>query len=389
MEQRASTVTENPILSSLREPRRQHTLRILLDRTSPLDLRELATNLTAAEQEQPLLDVAPKDVDAIQAALHHVHLPKLEEAGLIDWNQSAGTVTTTNHPTLSDPKFQQMVAIGSPGWNTVIANLAVKRRRVILATLKDAESPLTRIELARGVISRESGAVDDEQDPAEDLLVELHHIHLPKLEQAELISYDTNTGTATYNGHVALDDEWLDFRPNETPRAIVPSARYSDDIWTIEGRDNVIAHGQSLFEQADDELFLMLTTDGLLEDGCVRRLQDAIDRGVDVYLGSQSTEVRDLVRKQVPGATIWEPQLDWLNLPPEHEKVGRFVMADRETIMLATLGAETSNNVHSEETAITGSGENNPLVMMMREMLGARLDHLDAQSEDFLEQIPL
>lgn len=132
----------------------------------------------------------------------------------------------------------------------------------------------------------------------------------------------------------------------------------------------------------------MVTTDGLLEDGCLRRLQDAIDRGVDVYLGSQTQAVRDLVRERVPGVVVWEPQMDWLNLPPEYEKVGRLVFADREAIMLGTLGGKTEEDIRAE-TAITGAGKNNPLVVLMREMLGSRLDHLDTQSEYFLFQIPL
>lgn len=167
-----------------------------------------------------------------------------------------------------------------------------------------------------------------------------------------------------------MEDGWVDSRADETPRAILPIANGQDSIWTIEGHDNVIARGQSLFEQADDELFLMFTTDGLLEEGCVWRLQDAIDRGVDVYLGSQTPEVRDLVRERIPEAVVWEPQMDWLNLPPEYEKVGRLVFADREAIMLATLGEKTGKATH-DETAITGAGQNNPLVVLMRDMLGS------------------
>jgi hypothetical protein len=61
----------------------------------------------------------------------------------------------------------------------------------------------------------------------------------------------------------------------------------------------------------------MVTTDGLLRPGCVHGLQDALDRGVDVYVyvyvGSQTSAVRDLVREEVHGATIWKPQLDWFH----------------------------------------------------------------------------
>ncbi|WP_247729502.1 DUF7344 domain-containing protein [Halovivax limisalsi] len=370
--------------------RRQHILRILHDRTAPIDVRALATNLAAAEEEQELVDVTPDEVAAIQADLVHVHLPQLEGSGLVDWDRTMDTATTTDHPALSDPKFQQLLETDAPGREAVAATLAARRRRIILATLMDAEDALTREELARRVVARER---DDSAplgpDAGDGLLVALHHVHLPKLREADLVSYDAETKTVEYTGHPALDDEWLDFRPDETPRAIVPTASHPDDIWTIDGRDNVIARGQSLFEQAESELFLMFTTTGLLEDGCLRRLRAAADRGVDVYLGSQTREVRDLVREEVPEATIWEPQLDWLNLPPEHEKVGRLVMADREAIMLGTLGEGTGDGVHHEEKAITGAGADDPLVMLLRELLGSRLDHLDAQSEDFLEQIPL
>lgn len=80
--------------------------------------------------------------------------------------------------------------------------------------------------------------------------------------------------------------------------------------------------------------------------------------------------------------------MDWLNLPPEYEKVGRLVFADREAIMLATLGEEPGEGGHSE-AAITGAGENNPLVILLRELLGSRLDHLDTQSENFRSEVPL
>ena len=63
------------------------------------------------------------------------------------------------------------------------------------------------------------------------------------------------------------------------------------------------------------------------------------------------------------------------------------MFADREAVMIGTLGE--GDNGDYDETAITGEGENNSLVVLLREMLGSRLDHLDAQSEDFLTQIPL
>lgn len=378
--------TDNTVLRSLSDSRRRRILLLLLDRTSPVGLRELATNIAAEERDVPLVDVTRGEVEEVCGDLIHTQLPTLEEPDLVRWNRAEETVTTTDHPALRDPKLQRMIETGR---DDVLVALANDRRRIILSILKDYEGAMARAELAKEIVARTSDVEGIRPtDAADDLLVELHHVHFPKLHQAGLVSYDTDRGTASYQGHPALADEWLDARGDESPLAILPTARTSDASWTIEGRDNVVAQGQSLFERAENELFLMFTTDGLLEDGCIRRLQDAVDRGVDVYLGSQTREVRDRVREHVPGAVLWEPQMDWLNPPPEYEKVGRLVFADREAIMLATLGEETGASTHAE-TAITGAGKNDPLVVLMREMLGPRLDHLDAQSEDFLSEIPL
>lgn len=390
MEHQERPPTRHALLGSLSDSRRRSILRLLQDRASPMGEQELATNLVAEREDKPLVDVNRAEVKSLYIDLIYIHLPNLTDADLVEWDREAEIVTATDHPALSTPEIEQMIAVDAPGWDAVLGNLAHRRRRVILSVLEDREDAIGRNELAKEVVAHErSDGVDDRSaDAIADLVAELHHVHLPKLEQADLLTYDTETGAVRYEGHPALVEEWLQFRPDGTSSAIVPTARNPDDIWTIEGRDNVIARGQSLFEQADDELFLMVTTDGLLEDGCIRRLQDAVERGVDIYLGSQTQRVRDIVRERVPEAVIWEPQMDWLNLPPEYEKVGRLVFADRKVVMLATIGEETDVGFH-EESAITGSGKNNPLVVLMREMLGSRLDHLDAQSEDFLSKIPL
>lgn len=384
----AGTGPRNPLFSAVASRRRRLIVALLLDRTSPVREEELATHLVAAERGTSLLDVTDEDVRPLRTDLPHVQLPALEDAGLVEWDREAATVGTTNHPVLRDPKFERVLGTEAEGWDDVLANLAYRRRRVVLSVLTDRDGPTTRAALARAVAARETGGdAAPDAETVEALRVSLHHVHLPKLRGAGLVAYD-GEGVVSYEGHPALDDEWLDSRADEAPRAILPTASQADDVWTIRGRDNVIARGQSLFEQADEELFLMFTTDGLLEDGCVRRLRDAVDRGVDVYVGSQTPEVRDLVRERVPGAVIWEPQMDWLNLPPRYERVGRLVFADREAIMLATLGERTEAGVH-RETAITGAGGNNAVVVLLRELLGSRLDHLDAQGEDFLSELPL
>lgn len=386
-EAETATPRYNPIFRALADERRREILSILRDRASSVDVEELAVQLVAAEREKSLFDVTEAEVEELHASLWHVQLPVLEDTDLVDWDDEAETVTTTNHPALEDQKIAAMLVTDAPDWDDVLDCLTDKHRRIMLTSLYRTEGSMDKIELATEVAEkiRDDGNTQVED---EDVLCDIHHVHLPKLDAADLITYDVDEESITYEGHPDLDEEWLVAGATDTPRAILSMADHAADIWTLEGRDNVTERGRALCESADEELFMMFTMEGTVETACVRRIQDALARDVDVYLGTQNQNLRDLVREHAPEVTIWEPQLDWLNLPPKREKVGRLIMADREEIMVGTIGEKDADGV-PHETAITGTGENNPVVMLLREMLGSRLDHLDAQSEDFLSEIPL
>jgi DNA-binding transcriptional ArsR family regulator len=376
---------ENGVFEALAAGRRRGVLRVL-DRVERASVLDLATHVVAEEEDCSLLAVDRADAEALVAEFEHVHLPRLTAADLVTRSDD-GTVTITDHPALADPKLARLIETRADDWDDVMASLTDKRRRLVLTTLSRAGEPVETVDLAMAVVSAARGGAETES-AVEGTLQALHHVHLPKLADAGLVERDEGAGTVSYEGHPDLDEEWLVAGEDDTPRAILSAAQRSSDIWAIEGRDNVTERGRALCESADDELFMMFTVPGTVETACVRRIQDAVDRGVDVYLGTQNRELRDLVRENVPEVTIWEPQLDWLNLPPTREKVGRLILADREALLVGTIGDEGPDGV-PVETAITGEGEDNPLVMLLREMLGARLNHLDAQSADFRSQIPL
>lgn len=62
-------------------------LDILSTRTTPVELRELATAIAARETD----DAAPSTdvVDRVAVVLHHQHLPMLSERGAIDYEPVA------------------------------------------------------------------------------------------------------------------------------------------------------------------------------------------------------------------------------------------------------------------------------------------------------------
>ena len=258
------------------------------------------------------------------------------------------------------------------------------RDRAVVTLLRDAARPLHVDELAERLVDREVTIVDSStyERELERTRISLHHNYLPKLADDGVVEYDYDENVATYRDGAAVDAEWLDEGGFDELLARFRTGTGDENaVGVIEGRESVVEHGRRLADEADEELFCVYVSDDLLETECIRRAEDAIERDVDVYLGSQNPNVLDLTRERLPEVTLWERQLDWLNSPSRSPKVGRLVFADREKLMLGLLDESASGDAPSE-TAIIGAGQGNPLVALVRELLGPRLDHLDYQSTD-------
>ncbi|WP_435177435.1 DUF7344 domain-containing protein [Halorussus sp. AFM4] len=273
----------------------------------------------------------------------------------------------------------------------VVRLLADARNREVLSVLNDADEPLHIDELASRLVKRDScvlstSAYEDEYDRVR---IALHHNHLPKLAEEGLVEYDAGENVVAQRDHQASDPDWTDVELIDELLADLRGGDGPDEdaIGVIERRETVIEYGRQLVDEADEELFCMYVNDDVLEEECLRRVETAIARGVDAYVGSQNANVRDLVRRQLPEATLWEPQLDLMNSPSGYPRVGWLLFADREKLMLALLD-ESAGDEEYRMTAMIGEGATNPLVVLVRELLGPRLDHLDYQSEDFRGKLP-
>lgn len=272
----------------------------------------------------------------------------------------------------------------------ILGIVAEPRNRAVLSILNEAARPVDVAELAERLVDRETTVAESAayEDDLEAVVISLHHDRLPRLADAGLVEYDRADTVATLRDFATVDAEWMDVGMVDELLAHFrhDSAGADGSIGLIEGRETIIEYGRRLVDVADDELFLLYDSTDLLEDECIHRAEAAIERGVDITLGSTNPEVRDLARRRLPEVTLWEPQVDLTNTPT-YPKLGRLVFADRERIMLAILD-ETEADGHRHERAMIGEGEGNPLVVLARELLGQRLDHLDYQSEEFSNELP-
>lgn len=87
------------VISCLANERRRQLLAVLGERERALDRGEVAVEVAALEAGGEPSESVVRDVER---DLSHVHLPKLDEVGLVDYDRDAATVAFLGHPELPD-----------------------------------------------------------------------------------------------------------------------------------------------------------------------------------------------------------------------------------------------------------------------------------------------
>lgn len=88
----AGSITESEYHRLLSSARRRALLDVLRDGSTPMDVETLA--MEVREEEQRTGSADQDAMDRIAITLHHVHLPKLDEVGIVDYDQSATCVVS-------------------------------------------------------------------------------------------------------------------------------------------------------------------------------------------------------------------------------------------------------------------------------------------------------
>jgi len=152
----------------------------------------------------------------------------------------------------------------------------------------------------------------------------------------------------------------------------------SDDLeesgaWAIADHEHVNDRVESLLDDADDEVYL-LVTDGNAMDREVRaRLAAASDDGADVLTEVPADEVADRLQSDVPDATVRTTELAEDTTKIEQKWLSRIVMCDRRAVLLGAF-TDTARPGHEKETAIWAKHSDHGLVVGVRHLLTARID---------------
>ena len=90
------------ILAALSHHQRRETLNILRNAGRSLALADLSIELTLELEDFDSKAEAKKRAERLQIELYHSHVPRLEEAGLIDYNVDRNVVALTDTATDGD-----------------------------------------------------------------------------------------------------------------------------------------------------------------------------------------------------------------------------------------------------------------------------------------------
>ena len=91
----SSSLDREIVFSILSNRRRRYVLYFLRSRDEPVELRELSERIAAWENDCDSEEVTSKERKRVYTALHQSHLPKMDRAGVVNYDPARGTIELT------------------------------------------------------------------------------------------------------------------------------------------------------------------------------------------------------------------------------------------------------------------------------------------------------
>ena len=98
----------NPIFRALANEHRRRILQYVVNADEPVTVEGVAIQLTEWEDELTILGNADVKNEEVEAALYHVHLPEMAEAGLLEYDPSSEEI---EHGEYSEEAWAQVRAM--------------------------------------------------------------------------------------------------------------------------------------------------------------------------------------------------------------------------------------------------------------------------------------
>jgi len=149
MEDNKTELTRDRIFDILSSPRRRYVLYFLRTEPNPIQLTELAEHVAAWENDTTVEELSTQQRKRVYVSLYQTHLPKLAEAGLVEYDEESGDVTTASKASEIDPLLGEQQS--EPTWYLYYFGLAALSTLLVVVSLAGLAVP--QVALVMGIIA--------------------------------------------------------------------------------------------------------------------------------------------------------------------------------------------------------------------------------------------
>jgi sugar-specific transcriptional regulator TrmB len=148
------------------------------------------------------------------------------------------------------------------------------------------------------------------------------------------------------------------------------------EVWALSGETVISNRTESLLEDAEDEVVLIVGDERKLTDSLLESLASAQDRGVNLVIGAVTEELSERVRSEIPDAEVFVSELEWLTRlggdPVDTVSITQLLLVDRSALLTSTA-QQGHDGPGPDEKAVFGRGFTNGLVVIARRLMATGL----------------
>jgi len=133
MDQNNTELSRDRVFDILSSPRRRYVLYFLRTEPNPIQLTDLAEHVAAWENNTTVEELSTQQRKRVYVSLYQTHLPKLADAGLVEYDEDSGNVSIASKASEIDPYLGEQET--DTPWYLYYFGLAVASTLLIIASL--------------------------------------------------------------------------------------------------------------------------------------------------------------------------------------------------------------------------------------------------------------
>ncbi|WP_175424219.1 TrmB family transcriptional regulator [Haladaptatus sp. W1] len=152
------------------------------------------------------------------------------------------------------------------------------------------------------------------------------------------------------------------------------------EVWALSGTTAITNRTQQLIDAAGREIVFIVGREDVVTDELLEQLQEALDTGLDVLIGTQTEDLREQVAEALPDANVFVSGLEWLHSSPlevdDDTTISRLLLIDKNTILVSSVHETATGEIETEK-AVFGRGFDNGIVVIARRLMATGLQPAD------------